>query len=97
MRWVAIFQDQPQMMEHRAKYVIEHIAYIKKHQGEILIGGGLKNNPDEIFVGAMWVLEVGNRDKAIQLIEADPFFNPKYRSYQLFTWGKILEDVNVLL
>lgn len=97
MRWVAIFKDQPQMMEHRAKYVTEHVAYIKEHQSEILIGGGLKNDSDEGFVGALWILEVQSRKKAAQLIEADPFFNPQYRSYQLFTWGKILEDVNVLL
>ena len=97
MRWVAIFDDKPEMIEHRNKHRLDHIAYVRKHKDEILIGGGFREEPEGNYVGGMWVMEVQDRKRATVLIESDPYFNPLYRKYRLLVWGKILEDVNVML
>jgi len=33
----------------------------------------------------------------IALIEKDPFFVPAYRSFEIYTWGKLLEEQTAIL
>jgi uncharacterized protein YciI len=40
MRWVAIFEDTPQMLEVRRANESRHLEYLGKHTDEILIAGG---------------------------------------------------------
>ena len=54
-------------------------------------------NAGEAFVGGLWVLEVPSRERAVELIEADPYYEPAYRSYTLLTWGKAFPEVSVSL
>lgn len=97
MRWVVLFEDAPQMMEHRKENKQQHVDYVRENKTEIMIGGGFKENQEGIFVGGMWILDVASRERAIELVENDPYFNNKYRNYRLLLWGKVLEDENVLL
>ncbi len=43
------------------------------------------------------VLEVQSREWAVELIENDPYYHPEFRTYRLFTWGKILQNATVEL
>lgn len=97
-RWVVIFQDRPQMLEIRAKKELRdaHVTYAKDHP-ELLIGGGLKPAPDQDFCGAMWVVEAGTKLEVDQLVRGDPFYFPAFRSFVIFSWGKLLEDQMALL
>ncbi|WP_343562952.1 YciI family protein [Kiloniella sp. b19] len=97
-RWAVIFRDSPEMLEIRADQDRRdaHVAYAKAHP-ELLIGGGLKPEQDEDFCGALWIVEAPGRQDVVNLITADPFYVPKYRSYEIFTWGKIMEDRTVTL
>jgi uncharacterized protein len=88
MRWVAIFQDTPAMVAVRQEREALHFEYLGKHEREILIAGGLREAPGSAFVGGLWVLEVASRERAVALIENDPYFVPTCRSYRLRTWGK---------
>ncbi|WP_371169041.1 YciI family protein [Aliiroseovarius sp. 2305UL8-7] len=92
-RWVAIFEDQPEMLNIRSDQARRdaHVAYVTAHP-EILIGGGLKPGPDGAFCGALWVIETETRAQVERLIKDDPFYMPAYRTYEIYTWGKILED-----
>ena len=92
MRWVAIFEDAPGMLEVRKQNAQAHVDYLTENENEIIIGGGLRSGPSEPFAGGLWVLEVASRDRAVELIENDPYYAPAVRSYRLFTWGKALED-----
>ena len=93
MRWVVIFQDTPEMLNIRARKDLRdaHVAYAKEHP-ELLIGGGLKPDPEKPFCGALWVVELDTREQVENLVIHDPFFVPEFRSYEIFTWGKLLED-----
>ena len=97
MRWVAIFEDDLGMLAVRKKYGQAHLDYLAKNENEILIGGGLRKGPGEPFAGGLWVMEVANRERAVELIECDPYFVPALRQYKLFTWGKAFEDKVVQL
>ncbi len=96
MRWVAIFEDDPQMLTIRAERGEQHLAYLRQHAAEILIGGGLRQQDGSPFVGGLWVLEVSDRQRAVELIENDPYYEPAHRRYRLLRWGKAI-DVPVTL
>lgn len=97
-RWVVIFKDTADMLGVRAQSRLRdaHVAYVRAHP-ELLIGGGLKADPDSPFCGALWVVEAATRNEVEQLVRNDPFFVPEYRSFDVFTWGKILEDQAAVL
>ncbi|MGR3623630.1 YciI family protein [Pseudophaeobacter sp.] len=97
-RWVVVFRDDARMMQIRADPSRRdaHVAYVRAHP-ELRIGGGLRPNPEADFCGALWVVEVATRGMVEALITADPFFLPEWRTYEIYTWGKILEDETVLL
>ncbi len=97
MRWIAFFDDQPQMLAVRKEREALHLMYLRQHENEILIAGGLREAPGSAFVGGLWALEVPSKERAVALIENDPYFVPALRSYRLFTWGKASGDKAVVL
>jgi uncharacterized protein len=97
MRWIALFDDQPEMLLIRQEREVVHLAYLQQHEDEILIAGGLREAPGSVFVGGLWVLEVASKARAMALIENDPYFVPAHRSYRLLAWGKAFADKAVVL
>ena len=97
MRWIAIFNDTPDMLAVRTAREPLHLAYLGKYASEILLAGGSRSEPGGEFIGGLWVLEVATRERAVELIEKDPYYVPACRSYQLRTWGKAFADKQVLL
>lgn len=97
MRWIALFDDTPAMLAIRQEREPLHLVYLRQHQDEILIAGGLREAPGESFVGGLWVMEVASRARAVELIENDPYYVPAHRSYRLLTWGKALAERQVIL
>ena len=92
MLYVAIFEDLPEMVLIRKARSEQHIAYLKEHRNEILIGGWLREEPGGVFVGDMWIFEVESRERAVTLIENDPYFESAYRTYRLLVRGKALPE-----
>lgn len=89
MRWVAIFEDNEGRDSIRKEHSDLHFDYLREHQNEILLAGGLRPAPTEWYCGGLWVLEVASREDAIRLVEHDPYFRLGLRkSYRLLTWGK---------
>lgn len=96
-RWVVFFDDEPGMMDVRREREPLHLAYLERHAEEIRMAGGLREAPDAAFVGGLWVLEVASRERAVALIENDPYCVPSLRRYRLLTWGKAFPDRLVTL
>ncbi|MEX0329261.1 MAG: YciI family protein [Ruegeria sp.] len=98
MRWVVIFKDTEEMLRVRSRRDLRdaHVAYAKAHP-ELLIGGGLKPDPDGTFCGALWIVEAESKAAVIDLISKDPFYVPEHRRFEIFTWGKLLEDQTAIL
>lgn len=97
MRWIALFTDTPGMLAIRQERGDLHLAYLRAHTDEILIAGGCREDPEQPFVGGLWVMEVTSRERAVELVEQDPYWEPAHRSVRLLTWGKGLPDVSVTL
>lgn len=97
-RWVVIFKDTVEMLDVRKNKELRdaHVAYAKAHP-ELLIGGGLKPEVDKPFCGALWVVEAETKAEVEQLVSGDPFYFPEYRAFEIFTWGKLLEDQTATL
>jgi uncharacterized protein len=95
MRLVAIFEDNPAMVEVRQKFEPAHLSFLEKYRQEIPMAGGLRNEVGGSYVGGLWMFDVVNRDRAIQLIQADPYWQACPREYQLLVWGKALPQFMV--
>ena len=97
-RWVVIFKDTPEMLDVRSDKARRdaHVAYVRAHP-ELVIGGGLKPDMNADFCGALWVVETNGKTDIEELVRNDPFYVADYRSYEIFTWGKILEDQTTTL
>lgn len=97
-RWAVIFHDDPKMLSIRADKSKRdaHVAYARTHP-QLLIGGGLKPDLDQDFCGALWVVEADDRQAVVDLVCADPFYIAEYRQFEIYTWGKILDDQTVEL
>jgi uncharacterized protein len=97
MRWIALFEDNADMLHVRERHEAAHLAYLADFEREILIAGGLRDVPGGPFIGGLWVMEVASRDRAVQLVERDPYFIHGGRRYRLHVWGKALAEKQVTL
>ena len=97
MRWVVIFEEGPEMVAVRQALGHAHLAFLERHRAEIPMAGGLRNEPGGPFVGGLWVFEVASRQRAVELIESDPYFKSNPRSYRLLSWGKALPQFQTLM
>ena len=97
MRWVVVFEDTEEMLKVREAWEPAHLEYLGNHASEIVLAGGLRNAPAGHFVGGLWVLEVPSRERAVELVERDPYFLHGVRSYRLHVWGKAFPERQVVL
>ena len=95
MRWVVIFENAPGMEAVREQHGDEHFVYLRENQKEILLAGGLREGPESPFGGGLWVLAPMLRERAVHLVESDPYFLATRRPYRLLQWGKALRDIDV--
>jgi uncharacterized protein YciI len=97
MRLVAIFDDTPAMPDVRARLEPAHLDYLRRHVGEIVLAGGLREVPKGSYVGGLWILEVASKERAHELVRNDPFYQAEARPYRLLVWGKALPDLPAVL
>nr|TFG55597.1 MAG: hypothetical protein E4H34_00175 [Hyphomicrobiales bacterium] len=98
-RWVAIFEDdETKAKDVRGKYTQDHLAYLAANKAKILLAGGLRPEPSGSFEGGLWILDVADRNEAMQCVENDPFFkNGLRKSVRVAAWGKAFPEDMVTL
>lgn len=97
MRFIVIFEDSPQMAEVRRAHEYAHLQFLEAHHAEIPMAGGLREEHGGPYAGGLWVFEVQNRSRAVELIEQDPYYIACPRPYRLLVWGKALPNLQVLM
>ena len=97
MRFVAIFEEGSEMVPVRGTHELAHLTYLEQHREEIRMAGGLRNHLGGPYVGGLWVFEVESRERAVALIEQDPYYQAIPRKYRLLAWGKALPQHDVLM
>ncbi|GAA6162707.1 hypothetical protein NBRC116590_04110 [Pelagimonas sp. KU-00592-HH] len=91
MRWIVLFEDTKEMLAHRKRHGAAHLAYLDLYSDRILVGGGLRTDPDAPFCGGLWVVEATERGDVEDLVRHDPYFHPDHRSYRIMAWGKAID------
>jgi uncharacterized protein YciI len=97
MRFVVIFEDSSEMVAVRSTTEPAHLAFLEANRFEIPMAGGLRAEHGGPYAGGLWVFEVGSKERAVELIESDPFFLACPRKYRLLAWGKALSHHQVTL
>jgi uncharacterized protein YciI len=89
-RWVCVFEDGPELLIIREQRRALHHEFLRRNASRIRRAGALCP-PGSPPTGALWLLDVENRDEAVALIEQDPYFDARYRRYQLYEWKWALD------
>jgi len=97
MRFVVIFEDNPGMVAVRSTVEPAHLAFLEANRLEIPMAGGLRAEHGGAYTGGLWVFEVASKERAVELIEGDPYFLACPRKYRLLAWGKALPHHQVTL
>lgn len=97
MRFVVIFEEGTEMAPVREALEPAHLEFLEKNREEIPMAGGLRNEHGGPYVGGLWVFDVPSRQRAVELIESDPYFKARPRKYRLLAWGKALPHFKVLM
>ena len=53
MRWAAIFTDRTDAGDIRAAHLEDHLAYLKRNKGTIMIAGPLRQEADSAPLGGL--------------------------------------------
>ncbi len=98
MLFAVRFKDKEGMFESRQENLTKHIAWLDQHQNTILVGGSLRESPDQVPIGGLWIVEASSRDHIMALIQSDPFWQIGLReSVEILHWSKAFEDRKVLI
>jgi uncharacterized protein len=97
MRFIVMFEDSPQMAEVRSTREPDHLKFLEEHHTEIPMAGGLREEHGGSYVGGLWVFEVRSRERAVELIEQDPYHIACPRKYRLLAWGKALPHMQAVM
>lgn len=97
MRFVVIFEEGPEMAPIRAAHEPAHLQFLEAHRDEIPMAGGLRHEHGEAYVGGLWVFDVASKERAVALIESDPYYQAEPRRYRLLAWGQALPQYKVLM
>ena len=90
-RWVCVFEDGPEMLSIRQQRRALHHEFLRRNAARIRRAGALCPRPDSPPTGALWLLDVESWAEAVALIEQDPYFDRRYRRYELYEWKWALD------
>jgi uncharacterized protein YciI len=96
MLFAVILHDKLGQGALRAKLLPEHLYWLDRHSGEVLVAGSLRQEPDDVPLGGLWVVEAECKEKVVALMQSDPFFISGLReSYDVLHWSKAFPDRRV--
>jgi uncharacterized protein len=85
------FHDKPGTGELRQQLLQAHLEWVAA-QGEALrVAGSLRESPEAVPVGALWVVRAPDKAAVEALIATDPFTTGGLRAgWDIFWWSKAL-------
>ena len=89
MRFAVIFRDRPGQGDLRAQQLQAHLRWLDENRDWVLVGGSLREAPQETPIGGLWVVEAESRQDVQQRMQSDPFMTCGLReSVQILHWNK---------
>ena len=96
MLFAVRFHDQRDCAEVRRQQSQAHIDWLDEHKELVLIGGSLRNEPEESPVGGLWLVEAPDKNAVEVLIQSDPFSIHGLRErHEIFFWSKAFPERKV--
>ena len=93
MLFAVLFTDVPGQAALRAKNLEAHIRWVAEHRDTVLVAGSLRNEPDEVPKGGLWIVEAPSKSAVLDLMQSDPFYTCGLRkNVEVLHWSKALED-----
>lgn len=74
MLYIVYCRDDPEQSARiRSQFLNEHLAYLDRHKGIILLGGAMLAEDGKTRVGSTLVLNVESREQAVLFSQNEPF------------------------
>ncbi len=94
MKFVIRTYDNKDRINVRSQQMQSHLKYLADHASEILVAGSLRENVDSNPIGALWIIESEAKERAMELVENDPFFVHGLRAnYEILHWSKAFDHL----
>ncbi|KAJ56627.1 hypothetical protein ACMU_06700 [Actibacterium mucosum KCTC 23349] len=96
MQWVVIFSDTSEMVAARKEKdrIDAHLSFVRTHP-QISGSGALTKRGKGAFCGGMWIVDAETVEEVERIIERDPLYDPRYRSADIYSWGRMVPEQKV--
>ena len=93
MLFAVIFTDKPGHGKLRAEQLNAHIHWVDQHKDVVLVAGSLREEPQDVPRGGLWVVEARSKESVLELMRTDPFYSCGLRQgVEVLHWSKALQD-----
>ncbi len=92
MLFAVLFTDKPAHGALRAVHLVAHIEWVDQHKNVVLVAGSLREEPQDVPRGGLWVVEAPSKAAVFELMKTDPFWTCGLRDkVEVLHWSKALE------
>jgi uncharacterized protein YciI len=89
MPYAISWMDEPGTAELRLELRDAHLDYMRGNLHRVLASGGLLDDPGEVGVGGLILLDIDSRKEAEDFVKADPFYTGGvYKKPIITRWRK---------
>ena len=89
MRFVVIFRDEVDPSHLDPALNAAHFAFLEASKDFIVLAGGLRQDLDRPFCGALWIVEAADRVEVLALVGADPYaMAGLWLNFDVLAWGR---------
>jgi uncharacterized protein len=91
--YVILFEDDSSKADMRARYMADHLAFLKAHADVVRAAGPLIDAGDGSGAGGLWLVEADKIGDTEALCRADPFWPTGLRkSVRILEWKQVFAD-----
>ena len=93
MLFAVIFHDHPGQGDFRAAHAQAHIDWLAAHADTVRVAGSLRETPDQVPKGGLWIVEAPDSASVQKLLETDPFWTCGLREgVEVLIWRKAFDQ-----
>lgn len=84
-----IYAEKPELLPDRALHMPEHLAFLAANADRVVASGALRDTPDGVPIGGVWILNIETKAEAESFYKGDPFWKAGLRkSVRVSHWAK---------